>query len=88
MPNLNVIRPCDIIETIEAWECAINEKNTPTILVLTRQNVPLLRINHSKENFVIKGAYPIVDFEHYDATIFATGSEVWISLEAKDRLSN
>lgn len=86
VPNLNVIRPCDIIETIEAWECAINEKNTPTILVLTRQNVPLLRINHSKENFVIKGAYPIVDFEHYDATIFATGSEVEIAKEASKNL--
>ena len=39
-----------LIETIEAWECALNEKKTPTILVLTRQNVCLLRTNHSREN--------------------------------------
>ena len=81
IPNLNVIRPCDIIETIEAWECAINEKKTPTILVLTRQNVPLLRNKRSKENFVRKGAYPIIDFEKYHATIFATGSEVEIAVK-------
>ena len=43
MPNLNVIRPCDVIETIEAWHCALNETKTPTILVLTRQNLAFMR---------------------------------------------
>ena len=82
IPNLNVIRPCDIVETIEAWLCALNENNTPTILVLTRQNLALMRNVDSKNNLVQLGAYPIIDFKNYDATILASGSEVEIAVQS------
>jgi len=87
IPNLIVIRPCDIIETIEAWEYALNQNNSPILLVLTRQNLPLIRKNHSNNNLLQKGAYPIIDFDNYDATILATGSEVEIAKEASHKLS-
>jgi len=78
IPNLNVIRPCDIIETIEAWQFAL-ESNKPSILVLTRQNLPLIRKEKTKENLLKKGAYFIINYETYDTTILATGSEVEIA---------
>ena len=82
IPNLNVIRPCDIIETIEAWHYAVENTNFPTVLVLTRQNLPLIRSEDIKENAVRLGAYPIFDHEKYHATVFATGSEVEIAVDA------
>ena len=86
IPNLNVIRPCDIIETIEAWHCALNEIKTPSILVLTRQNVNFIRNVDSKNNLVQFGAYPIIDFDNYDATVVATGSEVEIAVQTSNIL--
>ncbi len=80
IPNLNVIRPCDVIETIDAWKFAL-ESNSPTVLVLTRQNLPMLKTEIST-NFVEEGAFPIIDCNDYDATILATGSEVEIALES------
>ena len=77
IPDLTVIRPADIIETIEAWEYAL-ESNSPTVLVLTRQNLPMLR-KTNKVNIVKQGAYPIIDYDNYSATILATGSEVEIA---------
>jgi transketolase len=88
IPNLTVIRPCDIIETIEAWENALNSSSSPTILVLTRQNLPLMRSKDIKENAVHLGAYPIFDHDKYHATIFATGSEVEIAVNAAKQLAN
>ena len=88
IPNLTVIRPCDIIETIEAWENALNSSSSPTILVLTRQNLPLMRGKDIKENAVQLGAYPIFDQDNYHATIFATGSEVEIAVDAAKQLAN
>ena len=87
IPNLTVIRPCDIIETIEAWEFAI-EHSGPTILVLTRQNLPLSQLQNRDENFVKKGAYKIINYEKNDATIIATGSEVEIACSASNKLYN
>ena len=84
IPNLNVIRPADIIETMEAWQYAIESK-APTVLVLTRQNLPMLRKNNDT-NIVSCGGYAIVDYENYDATILATGSEVEIAYEASKNL--
>ena len=88
IPNLTVIRPCDIIETIEAWENALNSPSSPTILVLTRQNLPLMRSKDIEENAVQLGAYPIFDQDNYHATIFATGSEVEIAVDAAKQLAN
>ena len=78
IPNLNVIRPCDIVETIEAWQVAL-ESNNPSIIVLTRQNLPLIRKEKNNENLLKKGAYFIRNYEKYDATILASGSEVEIA---------
>ena len=78
IPNLNVIRPCDIVETIEAWQVAL-ESNNPSIIVLTRQNLPLIRKEKNNENLLKKGAYFIRNYEKYDATIMASGSEVEIA---------
>ena len=86
IPNLNVIRPCDIIETIEAWEIALSSKSSPTVLVLTRQNLPLIRKENLNNNSVLMGGYKVVDHDDYNATILATGSEVEIAIEAAKHL--
>ncbi len=85
IPNLTVIRPCDIIETIEAWEFALKNQG-PTILVLTRQNLHISQIASRKENLVSNGAYLIANHENYDATILASGSEVEIACSAARKL--
>ena len=85
IPNLYVIRPADIIETIEAWEYAL-KFNSPTIIVLTRQDLPMLRKTENL-NIVEQGAHPIIDFENYNGTILATGSEVEIAYNASKILS-
>ena len=86
IPNLTVIRPSDIIETIEAWQYAL-ESQSPCVIVLTRQNLPMLRTNNNI-NIVESGAYPIIDFENYQGTILATGSEVEIACESSKILSS
>ncbi len=85
IPNLTVIRPCDIIETIEAWQTALYNKG-PTILVLTRQNLQLCQEVTRKENLLKKGAYLIVNYDKYDATVLASGSEVEIACSASKKL--
>ena len=85
IPNLNVLRPCDITETIEAWEVALQTKG-PSIMALTRQGLPSLKRKSYKENFVNKGAYAVKDYKDYHVSIFASGSEVEIALEASDEL--
>jgi transketolase len=85
IPNLTVIRPADIVETMEAWEYALNS-NSPTILVLTRQNLPMLRKNN-QINIIQNGGFAIIDYKNYDATILATGSEVEIACDASKKLS-
>ncbi len=85
IPDLNIIRPCDIIETIEAWEIALESKG-PTILALTRQGLPTIKRDSYKENLVMKGAYVVKNYSKYDASIFASGSEVEIALLASNKL--
>jgi transketolase len=85
IPNLNIIRPCDIVETIEAWETALENKG-PTILALTRQGLPTNKRDSYKENLVMKGAYIIKNYSNYDASIFASGSEVEIAILASIKL--
>ena len=84
IPNMNVIRPCDSRETYAAWKLALESKETPTALILSRQNLPLLA---SKYREVEKGAYIISKEEkQLDATIIATGSEVSLAIEAQKAL--
>ncbi len=86
IPNLNVFRPADVIETLEAWQLALENKHTPSIIVLTRQEVPALR-NEEKENLSAKGAYILAEFKgEHKVTIFATGSEVSLAMIAKEKL--
>ncbi|MEL0111417.1 MAG: transketolase C-terminal domain-containing protein, partial [Rickettsiales bacterium] len=87
IPNLNVFRPCDAIETAECWEIALRSRETPSILALTRQGLTPTRTSHSAENLSAKGAYLAADAEgERRATILATGSEVEIALAARASL--
>lgn len=89
MPNVNVFRPCDGIETAESWEVALNSHKTPSILALTRQNLPTVCENRS-ENMVAKGAYILRENKTGDdvqVTLFASGSEVEIALGAFETLA-
>ncbi|MDE7325854.1 MAG: transketolase [Lachnospiraceae bacterium] len=86
MPNFHVFRPADATETIAAWYCAVTSVETPTALVLSRQNLPQLS-GSSKE--ALKGAYVLEDStkDVPDAIIIATGSEVSLAVEAKAELA-
>ena len=85
LPNFTVYRPCDATETAAAWAYAVTSKNTPTALVLTRQNLP--QINGSSKD-ALKGAYVIADSEKSvpDAILIASGSEVSLAVDAKAEL--
>ncbi len=86
-PNMVVMRPADIIETTECWEIALETKDKPSVLVLSRQNLPLLR-KEAEENLSAKGGYIIAGNEDKrDLTIIATGSEVSLAFEAREKLT-
>ncbi|MBW1709494.1 MAG: transketolase [Deltaproteobacteria bacterium] len=89
IPNLTVIRPCDANETAEAWRFAINHKDGPTALALTRQNVPTLDGNvFASADNLNRGAYVLSDAKNQkpDAILIASGSEVHIANEAAQKL--
>ena len=89
MPNLLTFRPCDVVETAEAWALALESEDSPSILALTRQNLPLLR-SSSEENLTARGGYVISDVtlgKKRQATIIATGSEVSLAVEAQKKLA-
>jgi transketolase len=86
-PNTLVIRPADLVETAEAWEIALTQKTTPTVLALSRQNLPAVRKTHTNTNMVAKGAYVLAEsVAKRQVILIATGSEVEIALKAKDAL--
>ena len=88
IPNLNVFRPADTTETIECWELALQQKKTPSILSLTRQNLIPARKEFSKQNKCAYGAYEILRTNSkIDLTIIATGSEVELAVEASQELA-
>ena len=87
IPNLYVMRPCDTMETAECWQAALEAEKTPTVLALTRQNLPALRTEFSKENLCAKGAYTLSPCDGEEqVTLFASGSEVEIAMDAKKLL--
>ncbi len=87
MPGILTFRPCDVVETAEAWQLAISTENKPSILALTRQNLPLLR-KSAQENLTAKGGYILAgDAKKRQATIIATGSEVSLAMEARAKLA-
>lgn len=86
MPNIYTFRPCDVVETAEAWKIALESEQTPSILALSRQNVPTLRTK-TTENMSRSGAYVISSAQREpQATILATGTEVALAVEAQKRL--
>ena len=87
IPNLNVFRPADGVETAECWELALAAKQTPSILALSRQAVPNLRSN-SAENLSAKGGYVLRSPEgKRDVTLLATGTEVGVAVDAANLLA-
>jgi transketolase len=85
IPNMDVWRPCDTVETAVAWAAALRRKNGPSALLLTRQNVPFCRRESSTP--IEKGAYVLSEAPGARAVIIATGSEVGIALEAQKQLA-
>ncbi len=84
VPNLLVFRPADTVETAECWAKALQERHRPSILVLSRQSWPALRLKYGKENLSALGGYILARAEgRRQATIFATGSEVAIAMDAR-----
>src|SRR5258708_7740187 len=88
IPNMHVFRPCDAVETLECWQLAIENKDGPSVLALTRQNLPQLRREMTTRNLCAGGAYEVAPSIAGQArvSIFATGSEVSIAVEAKKLL--
>ncbi|MFV0334184.1 MAG: transketolase [Tropicimonas sp.] len=86
-PNTLVFRPADAVETAEAWELALAQKKTPSVLALSRQNLPLLRAKHSNDNLSARGAYILAEATGAcKAILIATGSEVELAMEARETL--
>jgi len=89
-PNFNVFRPCDVVETAECWQLALEQEKTPSGMVLTRQGLAPQRKTHKKSNMCAKGAYVLAEAKGGAAkrrvTLLATGSEVEIAMAARDIL--
>jgi transketolase len=87
-PNVSVWRPCDSVETIVAWQAAIENKNGPTCLCLSRQNLPTYWRSEQMLSDIARGGYILQDCADFpDAIIIATGSEIEIAINAADKLT-
>ncbi|WP_417834014.1 transketolase [Thalassospira xiamenensis] len=87
IPNLYVFRPADAVETLEAWDIALRSSKTPSLMALSRQNVPQLR-EAGSENLTERGGYVIREFGmSRDVTLLATGTEVSLAIEAAEALN-
>lgn len=89
MPNMLVMRPADGVETAECWEIALQHQDGPSVLALTRQNVPPVRTKHTEENLSARGAYVLsaAGDGGEQGVLIATGSEVAIALAAQTMLA-
>ena len=88
IPNLYVFRPTDLIETFECWQLALESKNTPSVIALTRQAIKPVRIKSSKKNMSSLGAYEIFRTnDNIKVTIIATGSETSLASEVGHKLA-
>jgi transketolase len=86
-PNTLVFRPADLVEVAEAWEIAFTQKTTPSVLALSRQNLPTVRKVHTNTNLSAKGAYVLAEATgKRQVILMATGSEVEIALKAREAL--
>jgi transketolase len=88
IPNMRVFRPCDAVEVAECWELALNRTNGPTVLALSRQNLPQLRTSVPSDNPCSHGAYELVAATgEAKVSLFASGSEVEIAVAAQKDLA-
>jgi transketolase len=88
IPNMRVFRPCDAVEVAECWELALNRIDGPTVLVLTRQNLPQLRTAAPDANPCSQGGYELVAAQgEAKVSLFASGSEVEIAVAAQKQLA-
>ena len=88
IPNLNVFRPADLIETFECWQLAIESKNSPSVIALTRQGVDPVRYKNSSKNKSSTGAYEIFRTgDKISVTILATGSETSLAISVGHKLA-
>ena len=88
IPNLNVFRPADLIETFECWELALKNKNTPSVIALTRQNVNPIRLKLNKKNKCISGAYEVLrTSSNIRLTILSSGSEASLACDLSHKLA-
>ena len=85
MPNMEVWRPCDGVETVVAWAAALRRKNGPSALLLTRQNVPFVKRNSASD--IERGGYVVSDPGQPRAVVIATGSEVHLAVGAQALLA-
>lgn len=86
-PNTNVFRPADAVETAEAWQIALETKDAPSVLCLSRQGLPTVRTEHTTKNMTAQGGYVLADADgKRQAILMATGSEVAIAMAARDLL--
>ena len=87
IPNLNVYRPADAVEAAECWKLALTTKTTPSVMALSRQKVPAVRVETAAENLSARGAYELVAASGAaKVTIFASGTEVSIAVDAAKTL--
>ncbi len=86
IPNLLVMRPADAMETLECWQTALECENAPSLMALSRQNLPALRTEYTEENLSAKGAYILAGRAKDDVVLMASGSEVMLALEARKAL--
>jgi len=88
MPNVNVFRPADAIETAECWELALQAEDTPSAMVLTRQGLPAVRTEASADNLCARGGYVLSSAAGAArVTLLATGSEISIAMDAQKLLA-
>jgi len=88
MPNVLVLRPCDPVETAECYEIALSSEDKPSVLALSRHNLPTVRVEHVEENRSARGAYVLSEpAAERKVTILASGSEVAVALVAQGMLN-
>jgi len=87
IPTLLVMRPADGVETAECWELALKNDRRPSLIAFSRQDVPTLRTTHTAENLSAKGAYELIGDANAKVTFLATGTEVSLAVEARNKLA-
>jgi transketolase len=87
IPGVRVYRPGDVVETAEAWAAALADKNHPSVMILSRQNMATFRDRHTDENLTAKGGYVAADAPNAKVTFLATGSEMEVAFKARDLLA-